>query len=393
MNNRWLILASGCLIQTILGGIYAWSTFVPHLAKNYALSYAQCGLIFGMTFLTFTSAMIVAGQVLSRKGPRFTAIIASILFASGYLLASMSEGSFLLLLLSLGCITGCGIGFGYVCPLSTGMKWFPDNKGLVTGVAVAGFGAGAIVLSWIADFFLVRGTDILVFFRWFSLGSGLLLLTSALLLCDPPDPPFASSKAGNRSAFFTWPFILCATGMFSGTFAGLLIVGNLTPMILKTGLEKSQAVFAVSLFAIGNGGGRILWGKLFDLLNYKCIPWSLGSLAVPTAMLLFPLPARFLLPTVILAGISFGANFVIYAATITRFFGTGLFPHLYPVCFMAYGIAGLIGPGLGGALADKTGSYHSAIAICITLLSFAGALFWLKGGAFHHPLTTSKGVR
>ena len=88
MNNRWLILAAGCLIQTILGGIYAWSTFVPYLSKDYGLSSGQCGLIFGLAILTFTSTMILAGRVLTQKGPRFTAMIAAGLFTLGYLLAS-----------------------------------------------------------------------------------------------------------------------------------------------------------------------------------------------------------------------------------------------------------------------------------------------------------------
>lgn len=350
-------------------------------------------MIFGLTFLTFTSAMILAGRVLSQKGPRYTAMIATILFAAGYLLASMSGGSFVILLLSLGCVAGCGIGFGYVCPLSAAMKWFPDNKGLVTGVAVAGFGAGAIVLSCIANFFLLRGMDILVFFRWFSACSGLLLFTAALQLCDPPGTRYVASEAVDRSVFLTWPFLLCAIGIFAGTFAGLLVVGNLAPIVLKTGLSQAQAAFAVSLFAIGNGAGRIIWGKLFDLLHYSCIPWSLASFVLPAALLLLPLPTWLLLLSVVLTGFSFGANFVIYAAAITRFFGTSLFPHLYPVCFMAYGFAGLLGPGIGGAIADKTGTYHSAIVICITLIVFAGALYLRKSGAFHHPHPTRKGVR
>ncbi|MBD3394104.1 MAG: MFS transporter, partial [Chitinivibrionales bacterium] len=133
IGNRWLVLVAGCLIQTVLGGIYAWSTFVPYLIKDYGLSTGQCGFIFGVTILTFASTMIFTGRVLIKKGPRFTALIAAGLFTSGYLFASMSGGSFALLLLSLGGIVGIGIGFGYVCPLSVGMKWFPDKKGLVTG--------------------------------------------------------------------------------------------------------------------------------------------------------------------------------------------------------------------------------------------------------------------
>lgn len=392
MNNRWLVLVAGCLIQTVLGGIYAWSTFVPYLLKGYRLSRGQCGFIFGLTILVFASSMILAGRVMIKKGPRFTALIASSLFMSGYLFASLSNGSFALLLLSLGIISGCGIGFGYVCPLSVGMKWFPDKKGLVTGVAVAGFGAGAVLLSSIAEFFLLNGMDILIFFRWFGICSGVILFTAAMLLSEPPSATCNTSTSHDRSAIFTWPFLLSSIGLFAGTFAGLLIIGNLAPIILRAGLTEKQAAFSVSIFAVGNGLGRIIWGKLFDHFNYKCIPLSLGSFAVAATLLLFSPPDWLLMLAVSWIGFCFGANFVIYASAISRFFGTASFPRLYPVSFMAYGIAGAIGPGLGGFLADTTGTYNTAISICIALVASAGALSVLKLKVFQHQHNSPKGV-
>lgn len=152
--KKWLVLGAGVVLQAVLGGIYAWSAFVPPLYEQAGLSKGQCGSIFGLAIATFAIAMIPAGKFLQRFGPRLTAAIGSILFGVGYLLASYSNGSFVGLLLSYGLVVGVGIGFGYVCPLTTGMKWFPDNKGLVTGVAVAGFGGGAIILSSVAEHLL-----------------------------------------------------------------------------------------------------------------------------------------------------------------------------------------------------------------------------------------------
>ncbi len=390
MNNRWIVLAAGCLIQTVLGGIYAWSTFVPYLARDYGLSTGQCGFVFGLTILTFASAMVLAGRIMVRKGPRFTALIAGGLFMLGYLLASMSNGSFALLLLSVGVIVGCGIGFGYVCPLSVGMKWFPDKKGLVTGVAVAGFGAGAVLLSSVAEYFLPHGIDILVFFRWFGVCAGVVLLMAAMFLSEPPSTASNAATNHDMSAVFTWPFYVSTGGIFAGTFAGLLIVGNLAPIIFRAGLTEMQAGLSVSIFAIGNGLGRIIWGKLFDQWNYKCIPLSLGSFAVAATILLLSPPDWLLLLAASLIGFCFGANFVIYASAISRYFGTASFPRLYPICFMAYGIAGIIGPGLGGFLADSTGTYDTAIYVCIALVASAGVLSVLKLHVFESE--TQKGV-
>lgn len=382
MKRRWLILMAGCLIQTILGGIYAWSTFVPYLMKTHDLSAGQCGFVFGVTILTFTLSMIVAGRVLTSKGPRLTAGIAAFLFMSGYLLASLSGNSFLLLLLSLGVIVGAGIGFGYVCPLSVGMKWFPHKKGLVTGVVVAGFGGGAILLASVAEYLLLGGMDVLVFFRWFGICSGAILFIAAFALADPPSPEASVQESAAKGGAFTGTFWLISLGMFAGTFAGLLIIGNLSPMVMNAGLTEGQAAVSISIFAIGNAVGRIVWGHAFDRIDYKTIPLSLGSFAITAGLLLMSMPGWGLFLCVGLLGFGFGANFVVYASAISRHFGAPSFPQLYPLCFLAYGVAGLIGPGLGGYLADATDSYKIPLYICVALVSFAAVLSLKKRAIF-----------
>ncbi len=372
MNNRWLVLAAGCLIQTVLGGIYAWSTFVPYLMTDHGLSTGQCGFIFGLTILVFTLTMILSGWVLTHKGPRLTAGIAAVLFMAGYILASVSGGSFGWLLLGLGVVAGAGIGFGYVCPLSVCMKWFPKKKGLVTGVAVAGFGGGAILLSSIAELLLTQGMDVLIFFRWFGLCAGLLLGGAASLLKDPPRTEAGAERAGSIHPVSSRSFALVSMGMFAGTFAGLLIIGNLSPLVMKAGLTEGQATVSVSVFAVGNALGRIAWGQVFDRLKYRSIPLSLTSFALTAGLLLIPLPMWLLFFAVALLGFGFGANFVVYASAVSCHFGTAAFPRLYPICFLAYGLAGLIGPGVGGSLADITGTYAPSLAVCIVLVLVAG---------------------
>lgn len=392
LNNRWIILIAGCFIQTILGGVYAWSTFVPYLHKEYELSMGLCGVIFGTTILTFTTTMIFAGRVLLKKGARFTASISAVLFMLGYLVASFSGGSFGLLLLGLGGIVGCGIGFGYVCPLSVGMKWFPESKGFVTGVAVAGFGAGAILLSSVAEYFLLHGTDVLSFFRAFGIVAGITLFGGACLLREPPAVKGCATVTGNRSLIFSWPFYVNVIGIFAGTFAGLLLIGNLTPIVMNMGFSEQQAAVAVSVFAVGNGLGRVVWGKLFDHVHYKSIPLSLLAFALAAGVLLLSPTSWGLMLTVCLIGFCFGANFVLYASAISRFFSTAHFPYLYPICFLAYGIAGIMGPGMGGFIAERTGSFRLPIYLCVAIVSMASLLTYLKLSVFQQQ-TPKKGVK
>ena len=377
--KKWIVLAAGVVLQAILGGIYAWSAFVPSLVDKYDLSKGQCGSIFGLTIAVFAIAMNPAGRILQCKGPRFTAIIGSILFTAGYASASFSDGNFTFLLLSFGVLMGTGIGFGYVVPLTTGMKWFPNNRGLVTGVAVAGFGGGAILFSSLADYLLgTAGYNLMQVFWFNALLFGILSIISALFMSEPEN---ADSKNKDQAQDRLLPhiisldFFLIFTGMFAGTFAGLLVVGNLKPMMLSQGLSDFYATLSISLFALGNIAGRVLWGQVHDRAgSRKTILISLGFFFVAMLLLNIKNLTWLSLLATPLIGAGFGGCFVVYASTVVEKFSVRLFPRLYPLCFLAYGLAALTGPSLGGWLADRYGSYSSAVITSLGVLLAAGII-------------------
>lgn len=374
-------------MQAILGGVYAWSVFVPPLTEGYGLTKAQCGSIFGVTIAVFTLAMIPAGRLLQLRGPRLTAGIGATLFALGYVLASFSAGSYPMLLTSLGVITGAGIGFGYVCPLTLTMRWFPRNKGLATGVAVAAFGGGAIVLSSLAESLLYADNlrmDVLEVFRFVGIAFGSVAFIGAMLLREPvsthgstaPRPTPSIDAYLARATFW-----LICLGMFAGTFAGLLTVANLKPLAMSMGLDSHSATLSVSLFAVGNVVGRIVWGQVHDRLGSgMTIVLSLGVLCSALALLLLKGPAWVVLGTTVAVGVGFGACFIVYASSIVDAFGVHMFPRLYPLVFLGYGLAGLTGPALGGWLADATASYDTAVIISAAIVLFAMVVIRLTLG-------------
>jgi MFS transporter, OFA family, oxalate/formate antiporter len=393
---RYLILAASVLIQVCLGGIYAWSAFVPALREGYSLSVAQTQLIFGLTITVFTVAMVFAGRLLERLGPRLVASTGAVLFGAGYVIASLSQGSFAVLLVGISILTGAGTGFGYVCPLATCVKWFPSNKGLVTGVAVAGFGGGAILLSAASDMLFGHGVSVLTVFRWIGIVYGSVILGAAFVLASPASdrteakrPALALNDLARDRVFWALVF-----GIFCGTFAGLVTIGNLKPMALASGLSPAAATLAISAFAAGNASGRIAWGWIADRIGSRAIPLSLGVLAVVVCGFI-PVSSRpegFALLSA-LVGFGFGACFVVYAAQAASRYGSDNVGSVYPLVFLAYGLAGVIGPWIGGRLYDETESYMPAVAtgaaVVLAGLLISSWLLWSASNREHSRMVAS----
>jgi MFS transporter, OFA family, oxalate/formate antiporter len=380
MQKKYQVLLASLVIQTCLGGIYAWSTFVVPLTTTYGLSPAGAQLIFGVTIMVFTLAMIFAGRLQSRIGPRPVAAIGGVLFAGGYFYAASTGGHLMHLLFGLSILSGIGIGMGYVCPLATCVKWFPKHKGLVTGVSVASFGSGAILLSSIADHFLGRGVDVLTVFRGIAYLYGILIVAAAMFLDVPEQTAGAVPYKCYAGIWRTRPFRLLCTGMFCGTFSGLLVIGNLKPIGLNFGIEPLYATIAISAFAIGNGIGRVLWGWVLDRAGKIVIPLSLGVLAAAVIALfgVSGMNAGFV-AAAFGVGFAFGACFVLYAAHLATAYGSEAVGSVYPLVFLAYGISGVVGPTVGGLLFEISGSYLPSILLAAAVATAGALLLGLFG--------------
>ena len=371
---RYLVLLASVIVQACLGGVYAWSEFAKALKADYGFSQAQTQIIFGCLIAAFTVSMVFAGKILHRLGPRWIAAIGGVLFAAGYGLASLSGGEFWLLFPALSLLVGAGTGFGYVCPLATCMKWFPNHRGLVTGIAVGGFGGGAVVLTSSAEALMSGGMDVLTVFAWVGLVYGVAIVASAMALKVPGQIGSGASRHLRPIGALLSDryFLALIAGMFSGTFAGLLVVGNLKDIATSAGLH-SVATLSISVFAIGNAAGRITWGHLADRLGDRSIPITLASLAAALALLgLAGFVPLFLVAT-FLTAFGFGACFVVYAARVASHYGADHVAAVYPPVFLAYGAAGIAGPWLGGLLFDTTKSYTPAILLSVAVVA-AGVL-------------------
>jgi OFA family oxalate/formate antiporter-like MFS transporter len=365
--KKYFTLIASVIIMICMGGVYAWSIFVEPLKKGYGLNTAQTQIIFGLTIMMFTWAMIIAGRMEKRYNNRIIVLIGMSLFVSGYIIASFSKGSFPLILLGIGILSGIGIGFNYLSAIVSPVKWFPNREGFITGLTVAGFGSGAILLSNIVETLLKNGMDVLDIFRTIGLIYGLAIMLSLFFLYSPNTGENEEfSKISIRDLIkgkYLWSLFL---GMFAGTFAGLIVVGNLKPIGLYAGVSRTRTTIAISLLALGNMSGRILWGYISDRLNGEIsINSALSLLSASTMGLLLANKSNdiiFLLLSFII-GIGFGANFVLFAKEVSRSNGTNNFGLIYPYIFLSYGLAGVLGPFIGGVLYDITGTYSLSIVV------------------------------
>jgi OFA family oxalate/formate antiporter-like MFS transporter len=367
-QKKILILFASLIIQSILGGVYAWSSFTPSLFTSHAITNSQSGFIFGTMIAVFTLSAIPGSSVLRHRGPRTTVAISALLYFLGNITASYSGGNFFILLLGIGILVGGSIGFGYVSVLAVAMHIFPKKRGTVAGLLMAAFGSGSILLS-----FLVRHLgenlhlEVLQVFRVLGIAYGLVLFLCSLPMEKNKHQVPAKQQVWHQIA--SKEFISLFLGIFAGTFAGLLIIGNLYPIATELEGIAINPALPISLFSIGNVLGRLLWGIFQDRYgSKKAILASLLFLTLSITPLVFTTQSNMVLLVSLLSGLGFGACFVVYASAILQYFKIESFSRLYPLCFLGYGLSGLIGPGTGSLIATLAGSYRYAILLSIGIL-------------------------
>lgn len=391
ISNRWWVVFGAILIQFCLGAIYAWSVFTPAL-KAAGWSKLDTQIVFAVGLASFAVVMVVAGSQLQKRGPRALALLGGLTLGAGYLVAGLSGGtSFWGVCLGVGLIGGAGIGLGYVVPIAVGMRWFPEHKGMITGLAVAGFGFGA--MGWVKAAGswgnLIENVGLAQTFILYGIAFAALVALGSLWMKMPPkgwkpegyQPP--AHKAGSGGEEFsvddvlkTPQFYLIFITFAVSAGAGLMSIGlmKLYPMeaLQASGYSALQAsaiagtAMAV-FFSLANGIGRIVWGVLSDKLGRKhAVMYMAGSQGL--VLLLFTGMAgnEYLLYLgAALIGFNFGGNFALFPALTADEFGNKSIGKNYPVVFLSYGIGGILFPLLGGILGDL-GNFPLAFSICGT---------------------------
>ncbi|MCP5368185.1 MAG: OFA family MFS transporter [Hyphomicrobiales bacterium] len=387
--RRWPVVFGAVLIQLCLGAIYAWSVFTPAL-KAAGWTRLETQVVFAVGLIAFAVTMVFAGRKLESWGPQRLSILGGLTLGGGYILTGLVGATdFWTVCLGVGLIGGIGIGLGYVVPIAVGMRWFPDHKGMITGLAVAGFGFGA--MGWVK----IAGTwgDLL---NVIGLGQTLvvygvafaaLVLVGSLWMRMPPAgwlpagfvPPRQTAGSGGEDftageMLRTPQFYLIFLTFAVSAGAGLMSIGlmKLYPMealqAAGYGPLEASAIAGTAMavfFSLANGIGRIVWGTLSDSLGRK---WSVVTMAATQGAILFAFTFMagneyLLYLGAALIGFNFGGNFALFPALTADEFGNGAVGRNYPWVFLSYGVGGIAFPILGGVLGDM-GNFPLAFSIC-----------------------------
>ena len=381
--NRWFVVLGAVLIQLCLGAIYAWSVFTPHLREEpFAFTATQTQVVFSVGLASFAAFMVLAGKWQARVGPVIVARTGGLLLALGYISCKVIGTSFVGMLLTIGVLGGAGIGLAYVVPIAVGVKWFPDKKGLITGLAVAGFGFGALIWIKLAGSWghLIERHGVLNVFFGYGVAFWFLVTLGSLWMKNPPDgwiPPSQSrhdvpSGPAQKAATELQPremlrareFYVLWTMFVFGALAGLMIIGiiqlfGIEALRSRAGMSLAQASATAGtamavFYAISNGVGRIVWGLLSDRIGRK-VALTLMMISQAVMMVLFfymgGVPVLLFAGAAII-GFNFGGNFALFPAATADYFGSKHIGANYGWMFTAYGIGGILGPIMAGLFKD-----------------------------------------
>jgi OFA family oxalate/formate antiporter-like MFS transporter len=387
-NNRWVIAIAGVFLQVALGAVYAWSVFRVPLAKQFGWSISEVTLTFTISIFVLGFAAFFGGLWLNRKGPRVVALTGGTLYGVGVFLASFSHDLWWLYL-SYGVIGGIGLGLGYIVPVAVLVKWFPDRRGLITGIAVGGFGAGALITAPVATR-LIQSVGVLSTFAYLGIAYLIVTVVTGLFMRNPPDgwkpagwTPTASQtshRAGHDftlgEALKTWQWWALWLLLFLNTCAGISIISQEAPLFQEeTKVSAVVAAGMVGLASIGNAVGRVFWAWISDLITRRA---TFFVMFVGQALLfwIFPNIITASLETIItfVVLMCYGGGFGTMPAFAADYFGPKNVGPIYGLMLTAWGFASVFGPLLIAHMRETAGSYRGALHLIAGIMAISTLL-------------------
>lgn len=398
--NRIRYAAAAVFMQVLLGILYSWSVFRSPLAQLHGWSKAETIAPYRYSILAFAAAMIVGGIWQDRQGPRLVASVGGILLGLGCLLASFYGDTVQGLILAYGLVAGAGVGFAYVTPIAMCVKWFPDRRGMIVGLAVMGFGIGPLLFGPLLE--LLIGKDVSKMSetipRTFLILSALFFIGvtgAAQLYRTPPvgwkpdgwtAPPgrLGAMDVGALGMLKTWQFYGLWLMYFLGSSVGLTAIGEASPLLQE--MAKTQTLISagagLGIMSIFNGAGRLAWGSISDRIGRQRAVLGMCSCSIVACMAFLRDASGFwpLLAGLCLAALAYGGYLALMPAFTADYYGAKNVGANYGLVFSAWGVCGFVVPGYFAGIMDTArkagdlaGGYREMYST-LAGLALAGAL-------------------
>jgi OFA family oxalate/formate antiporter-like MFS transporter len=372
--NRWGIALAGIVLQVVLGSVYAWSVFRVPLTRQFHWSISQVTLTFTISIVVLGFASFFGGLWLSKVGPRVVAITGALLYGLGTFLAVFSANRLGVLYLSYGFIGGIGLGFAYIVPVSVLVKWFPDRRGLITGIAVGGFGAGALITAPVATR-LIATVGVLQTFAYLGVAFAVLGVAASIFMRNPepgwapegwaPSAAVKAERSGKdytlASALATWQWWALWFILFLNSCAGISLISQESPVFQELAkVAVGVAAGMVGIASIGNAVGRVFWAWVSDLLSRRTTFIITFLLQVVLFWMLPSITSAAVLALVaFLILMCYGGGFGTMPAFTADYFGSANVGPIYGLMLTAWGAASAFGPLLVAHMRQASGNYRS----------------------------------
>ncbi len=382
--NRWWIALASVVMQMALGAFYAWSVFAKPLNAQFHWSIPQITVAFTLSVFGLGTGAFWGGLLMNRKGPRLAAILGGLLWGGGVFLASFADHNLWWLWIAYGIIGGSGLGVGYVVPVAVLVKWFPERRGLMIGLAVGGFGAGALIVAPVAARMILALGPMLTL-RYLGLAYLVVTVLAASLMHNPPlgwKPagwvPSAAQAAQRSSrdytlteALGTWQFWMLCLFLSLNSMAGISVASQAAPLFMD--LAKVSAIVAAGMagtVAIGNGTGRLFWSWVSDFATRK---FTLFMMFLVQAVLFWIFPSLTSANTILIVAfvilMCYGGGYGLMPTFAADYFGPRHVGPIFGFMLLTWTFAAGFGPLVFAQMRQVTGSYGEVLHIVSAVMA------------------------
>ena len=378
-RRRWVVIAAGIMANLCLGAVYSFSVFKGPLREHLGCSETQVAFAFSLNMAFLPVGMVISGKIADRRSPGLVVALGGVLFGAGMFLAGFTN-SVLWLYATFGVMLSLGNGAIYGAVVAGAVKWFPDRRGMASGLVVSALGMGTLIIAPIAQRMIdVPQLGAFGAFKVLGIAFVVIIVAASRFIVNPPagyvptnfSPEAASVNGGAQD--MSWPrmlttlnfWLLCVL-YFTGAFSGLMVASQASSIAQQlTGLTAAAASVVVGVFGLTNATGRLFWGAVSDRIGRF---QALALMFLITAAVMFSFSALGavwigLVVAIALVGLCYGGYLGIFPSLCADAFGSRNLMVNYGILFSGFSVAGILGPRISASLRESTGGYAESFVV------------------------------